>query len=174
MKKRSGELERKTEIISEPKGNEGIVGYAFVVADLLHYGHLNFLKQCKQHCDFLIVGVYTDELTATYKRVPIIPFWQRKELLKELKCIDMVVNVYLGERDQTYPMKRLVERGWKIKYLFHGSDWNLKDKDLVSAKNYIESIGGQLIQPPYTKGLNTTKIIDTIKRGGYLDENGKS
>ena len=50
------------------------VGYAFVVGDLLHYGHLNFLKECNKHCDFLIVGIYTDKLTETYKRRPIIPF----------------------------------------------------------------------------------------------------
>jgi len=163
-KEKSGELERNSEVIPTPTGNERIIGYAFVVADLLHYGHINFLRQCKKYCDFLIVGIYTDELTATYKRTPIIPFWQRKELLKELKCVDLIVNVYFGERDQTYPMRRLVEKGWKIKYLFHGSDWNLRDPDLISAKNYIESIGGELIQPPYTEGINTTMIIDIIKR----------
>ena len=166
--KRSGELERTFEVIPTPTGKEGIVGYAFVVADLLHYGHVNFLRQCKKHCDYLIVGIYTDELTATYKRVPICPFWMRKEVLKELKCVDLIVNVYKGERDQTYPMKRLVDRGWKLSFLFHGSDWNLNDPDLASAKAYIESIGGQLIQPPYTEGISTSELIKKIR--GKNDE----
>lgn len=75
----------------------------------------------------------------------------------------MVVKVNVGERDQTYPMKRLVEAGWKLKYLFHATDWNAKkDKDLISAKKYIESLGGELIQPPYTKGISTTQIIKKI------------
>jgi glycerol-3-phosphate cytidylyltransferase len=160
---RSGELEKITEIIPSPTGKEGTVGYAFVVADLLHYGHINFLRQCKKYCDFLIVGIYTDELAKTYKRMPIIPFWMRKECLKELRCVDLVVNVYKGERDQSYPMQRLVKIGWNIKYLFHGDDWNLKDRDLLSAKSYIESIGGELIQPPYTPGISTTWIIKKLK-----------
>jgi len=149
--------------IPKPSGNEGIVGYTFVVGDLFHYGHLNHLRKCRRYCDFLIVGVYTDELTMEYKRKPIFPFRERIELIKALKLVDMVVKVNAGERDQTYPMKRLVEAGWKLKILFHANDWDAKkDKDLVSAKNYIESIGGELIQPPYTKGVSTTQIIKKI------------
>lgn len=151
------------------KPPEIIVGYAFVVGDLLHYGHINFLRQCKHHCGFLIVGVFTDELTAQYKRKPIMPYEQRAEIIRELKMVDMVVKV--NKRNQAIPMKRLVKAGWRIKYLFHGTDWKPeKDKDLKAAKEYIESIGGELIQPPYTRGVNTTSIIEKrmkeiIKRG---------
>lgn len=150
-------------MVSKPKGNEGIIGYAFVVGDLLHYGHMNFLRQCKLYCDFLIIGVFTDELTMQYKRKPVIPFKQRMETIKGLRMVDMTIKV--NKRDQTYPMKRLAEAGWKIKYLFHGTDWSPeKDQDLKSAKEYIESIGGKLIQPPYTEGISTSLIIEKILR----------
>lgn len=139
------------------------VGYAFVVGDLLHYGHLHFLKECKKHCDFLIVGVYTDELTQTYKRRPIILFEERIELIQALKPVDMVVTVH--DRDCTHMLKYLTEEGWKIKYLFHGTDWNPEeDEDFRESKEYIESIGGQLVQPLYYEGRTSTMIIDDILR----------
>lgn len=133
------------------------VGYAFVVGDLLHYGHINFFRQCKKYCDFLIVGVYTDELTMTYKRKPIIPFEQRIELIRELKTVDMVATV--KDKDCTPMLEYLTNNHWKIRYLFHGDDW----KD-VEGRDYIESIGGKLILIPYTEGINTTMIIDKIRR----------
>lgn len=160
-KKRDGN--RDWNKVPKPRGNEGVVGYAFVVGDLLHWGHLNFLRRCKRHCDFLVVGVYTDELTMEYKRKPIFPFWQRIDLIGSFKIVDMVIKVKAGERDQSYPMRRLFNAGWKIKYLFHGDDWNpKKDPDMRSAKRFIEERGGKLIQPPYTQGISTTTIIKRI------------
>ena len=148
-----------------------IVGYAFVVGDLLHYGHLNFVRQCKKYCDFLIVGVYTDELTMTYKRKPIISFEQRLALVKALKLINMVIKV--ENRNCTPMLKKLTKDSWKLSFLFHGDDWNLKtDKDLQKSKEYIESIGGKLVLIPYTKGINTTKIINKIGRQ-YCDKRNK-
>lgn len=137
------------------------VGYAFVVGDLLHYGHLHFLKECKKHCDFLIVGVYTDKLTQTYKRRPIIPFEERIELIQALKPVDMVVTVH--NRNCSHMLKFLTEDGWKIKYLFHGTDWNPEaDDDFKKSKEFIESIGGQLVQPQYYNGRTSTMIINEI------------
>jgi len=138
-----------------------VIGYAFIVGDLLHYGHLRFLKKCKEYCSFLIVGVFTDELCKSYKRKPIIPFKQRIELIDALKVVDLVIKV--EDKDQTIPMMRLVAKGFTPTYLFHADDWKLKEHpDLVSAKKYIESINGKLIQPSYTNGISTTHIINKI------------
>ena len=142
--------------------NNAKVGYAFVVGDLLHIGHLKFLQKCKNYCDFLIVGVYVDELVASYKRKPIIPFEERLEIIKELRIVDMVIPVY--DRDCTPALKKLMEKGWKIEFLFHGDDWSPDDPDLKKSRKYIESIGGKLIQPPYYWGRTTTDIIKEIVR----------
>ena len=150
-------------------GDNVKVGYAFVVGDLLHIGHLKFFQKCKKHCDFLIVGVYIDELVASYKRKPIIPFEERIELVKELRIIDMVIPVY--DRDCTPALRKLTEEGWKIEFLFHGDDWSPNDPDLKKSREYIESIGGKLIQPKYYEDVSTTKIIKEIinryEKGGF-------
>ena len=143
-----------------------IAGYAFVVGDLLHYGHLRFFKKCKEHCEYLIVGVYTDELTMTYKRKPIIPFEERIEMIAALRIVDEVRKV--ENKDTTPMLKRLVKEGYNVKYLFHGTDWAPEE---VLGREYIESIGGELVQPPYGPTedddiiwLSTTGIIEKIRR----------
>lgn len=152
------------------KYRKGVIGYAFVVGDLLHYGHLHFLKECKKHCDYLIVGVYTDELTASYKRQPIIPFDERIELIQSLRQVDMVVTVH--DRSCVPMLRQLREDGWNIHVLFHGTDWNAnKDPDLMKSKAYIESVGGELIQPQYYEGRTTTMIIEEILRREKDGEN---
>jgi len=146
------------------------VGYAFVVGDLLHYGHLHFLEECKKYCDFLIVGVYTDELTETYKRKPIIPFKERFALIQALRPVDMVVAV--RDRSCVPMLKQLREEGFDVKVLFHGTDWNPEvDRDLNDSKEYIESIGGKLIQPEYYVGRTTTGVIEEIIRREKNGEN---
>ena len=53
-------------------------GYTTGVFDLFHIGHLNILKKAKEQCDFLIVGVSTDELVESYKhKTPIVPYDER-------------------------------------------------------------------------------------------------
>ena len=149
------------------------VGYAFVVGDLLHYGHLRFFRKCRQHCDYLIVGVYTDELTMTYKRKPIVSFEERIELVGALRIVDETRRV--ENKDATPMLKKLVKEGYNVKYLFHGTDW-----DDVPGKDYIESIGGELIQPPYgpteedtVNWLTTTKRIEKMAKM-CMDEARKS
>jgi len=140
-----------------------IVGYAFVVGDLFHYGHLRFLYECKKHCNFLIVGVYTDKLAASYKRVPIYNITERLAIFEELRCIDRTVLVH--HRSCVPMLKKLIEEeGINVEILFHGNDWDLKDPDLLESKTYIESKGGRLVQPRYYAGRSTTSILVEIIR----------
>lgn len=120
-------------------------------------GHLKFFQKCKDYCDYLIVGVYTDKLAASYKRKPVIPFEERLEMVKALKPVDMVVKV--ESKDCTPMLKKLTEEGWKISFLCHGSDW-----ENVEGREYIESIGGKLILTPYYPKQNSTKIIEECKK----------
>ncbi len=133
-----------------------IIGYCWVAGDLFHYGHLHFLRECKKHVDFLIVGVLLDDVIESYKREPIIPFEERIEILGAIREVDLVVPQ--STYDTVPTMKKLVDDGYNIKVLLHGDDW-----DRIPGKTWIEKRGGQVIQPKYYKDQNTTKIIKKIR-----------
>ncbi|HXF90872.1 MAG TPA: adenylyltransferase/cytidyltransferase family protein [Candidatus Nitrosotenuis sp.] len=68
-----------------------LVGGCF---DLLHYGHLNFLKSAKSHGKILVVALESDESISQHKNIPSIHTQQqRAEILAELKCVDYVIQL---------------------------------------------------------------------------------
>lgn len=69
-----------------------IIGYTTGVYDMFHIGHLNVIKNAKKQCDYLIVGVSTDDLVRKEKgKTPVIPFQERMEIVSALKYVDKVV-----------------------------------------------------------------------------------
>jgi len=133
------------------------VGYAFVVADLFHVGQLRHLRLAKRLCDFLIVGVLTDEAVTSYKREPIIPFRERVDIINALDFVDMVIRQ--EGRDPTQTLKDLVRDGWDVELLIHGDDW-----PEIPGSDYVKSIGGRVVRTPYGVSMNsTTKIIEKIR-----------
>src|SRR5690554_2800826 len=68
-----------------------IIGYTTGVFDLFHIGHLNILKRAKSQCDYLIVGVTTDELSLSRKgKTPVIPLIERMEIVRNISFVDEV------------------------------------------------------------------------------------
>ena len=76
-------------------------GYVQGTFDLFHVGHLNLLRRAKERCDYLIVGVVTDELNKIYKnRLPIIPYEDRAAIVEAIKFVDEVISVSPGHDDK--------------------------------------------------------------------------
>ena len=68
------------------------IGYTTGVFDMFHVGHLNLIKRAKLECDYLIVGVSTDELVWKKKKEPIIPFVERLAIVEHIEFVDEVVQ----------------------------------------------------------------------------------
>ena len=97
------------------------IGYTTGVYDMFHIGHLNILKRAKEQCDYLIVGVSTDDVVKSYKnKTPIIPFEERIAIVQELKCVDKAVP-------QNNMNKMEAWEKLHFNALFHGSDWKGSD-----------------------------------------------
>lgn len=93
------------------------IGYTAGAFDLFHIGHLNLLKRAKENCNYLIVGVTTDELIETTKgHKPAIPLAERMEILKACKYVDEVVI-------QDDLDKILAWEKFHYNILFSGDDW---------------------------------------------------
>lgn len=133
-----------------------IIGYTTGVYDMFHIGHLNLLKRAKEQCDFLIVGVSTDELVQKEKnKTPVIPFSERCEIVAALRYVDKVVP-------QIDKNKLDAWKKYHFDRMFVGSDW----KGSVQWKLFEEQfrpLGVEIIYLPHTDGISSTALTNLIK-----------
>lgn len=132
-----------------------VVGYTTGVFDLFHVGHLNILKRAKENCDWLIVGVSTDELVETYKNhAPVISYNERVEIVKAIRYVDEVVPQVSMDK---------VKAWHELHYnkLFHGNDWkgSLMYNEIEAN---LEKLGVEIVYFPYTQGTSSTKINNAL------------
>jgi len=121
----------------------------FGTFDLLHIGHINILKRCKEYGDKLIVGISTDKLN--YDKKKRYPIYNETDRLNIIKSITYVDDVFLEE---SLELKReyIIKKNADI--LIMGDDWKGKF-------DYLNDIC-QVIYLPRTKEISTTKVIDKI------------
>ena len=132
------------------------IGYASGVYDLFHVGHLNMLRNAKSLCDKLIVGVTTDELVSYKNKKAVIPFHERLEIVRNIKCVDAVVP-----QEDMNKMKQ-----WeKLKFdvIFVGDDWYNTDKWKEFEIDF-KKVGVQIVYFPYTKGISSTKLNKILNK----------
>ena len=133
-----------------------IIGYTTGVYDMFHIGHLNVIRNAKAKCDYLIVGVSTDELVQKEKnKTPVIPFEERCEIIKAIKYVDEVVP-------QVDKNKFGAWEKYKFDKMFVGSDWQGTD----AWKRYEEQFapyGVEIVYLPHTDGISSTKLTEFIK-----------
>lgn len=129
------------------KSNKLITGYAYVVADIFHIGHLKHLQRCKKFCDILIVGVLTDGATMEKKPKPIISYKERLKIVKNIKCVDKAII------QKTYSPLSNAQK-LKADILFE-SESHTKEA-IKDAKKTMK--GAKVIVLPYYKPQSSTAI----------------
>jgi glycerol-3-phosphate cytidylyltransferase len=132
-----------------------IIGYTTGVFDMFHVGHLNILKRAKEQCDYLIVGVTTDELCQSYKnKMPIVPYDERKAIVEAIKYVDKVVPQ--EDRDKFAAWQRI-----GFNKMFVGDDW--KGKPLfVEVERRLAEHGVEVVYFPYTKGTSSSILREKV------------
>jgi glycerol-3-phosphate cytidylyltransferase len=132
------------------------IGYTTGVFDLFHVGHLNILRRAKEQCEFLIVGVSTDELVMEYKnKKPVIPYVDRAEIIEGIKYVDMVVPQVNRDKFSAW-------ENHKFDAMFVGDDW--KGSPLFSeVERKFKNVGVEIVYFPYTKGVSTTELKHQIQ-----------
>ena len=134
--------------------------YIGLSADLIHKGHINIISEGSKLGN-VIVGLLTDEAIASYKRLPLISYDERKIVVENLKGVDKVVPQ--TTLDYVSNLKK-----FKPDYVVHGDDWKVGVQKEVR-KRVIETLntwGGKLIEPQYTKGVSSTDLISAVKALG--------
>lgn len=138
-----------------------IIGYTTGVYDMFHIGHLNVIRRAKEQCDYLIVGVSTDELVRQEKgKTPVIPYEERTQIVAALKYVDQVVP-------QTDKNKLAAWERLGFDKMFVGSDWK-GTPQWEEFERQFAPFGVQIVYLPHTDGISSTQLTEIIKT--ILDE----
>lgn len=133
-----------------------IIGYTTGVFDLFHIGHLNILKTAKEHCDYLIVGVTTDELCWKLKnKKPIISFNERQLIVESIRYVDKVVEQNVIDEISDW---RLL----KFNKIFKGSDWKDSEK-WIKLREEFKKINVEVQFFDYTENTSSSLIREILE-----------
>ena len=133
------------------------IGYTTGVFDLFHIGHLNILKRARLECDYLIVGITTDELAMSVKgEKPFIPFEERMEIVESIKFVDEVVP-------QTSYNKMEAWNKLKFDRMFVGDDWK-GTKEWIQIEKDFSKYNVEIIYFSYTTHTSSTILRDILKK----------
>lgn len=132
------------------------IGYTTGVYDMFHIGHLNIIKGAKSQCEYLIVGVSTDQLVMECKnKQPVIPFVERMEIVKSICYVDEVVPQFNKDKMEAW-------NKYHFDVIFVGSDW--KGTALWNKfEEEFKRIGVDIVYLPHTDGISSTQLTQFIK-----------
>lgn len=132
-----------------------IIGYTAGTFDMFHIGHLNLLKNARSRCDYLIVGVNSDQLVYEYKgKKAIVPLEERLEIVRSLRFVDEVIKVDSLDK----------KISWNLKHydlLFIGDDWKGNPRWEATVKE-MKQYGVETVFLPHTQGTNSTLLREKL------------
>jgi len=134
-----------------------IIGYTTGVYDMFHIGHLNILRRAREQCDFLIVGVSTDELVQHDKnKTPIIPFDERIQIVEAIKYVDQVVPQV--DKNKFGAWEKL-----HFNKMFVGSDWQGSPQWNAFEEQFAK-VGVEIVYLSHTDGISSTILRDKLNK----------
>lgn len=121
--------------------------------DLLHYGHINLLKRAKEHGDYLIVGLSTDEFNWNEKeKKTYFSFEKRKQLLEAIRYVDLVIP------ENGWEQKVTDIQNYHVDTFVMGNDWEGKFDFLADDTN------AEVIYLPRTPEISTSQIKQDLNK----------
>jgi rfaE bifunctional protein nucleotidyltransferase chain/domain len=148
-------LEAALELVARERAAGRRIVFTNGVFDLLHPGHLRYLRKARALGDLLIVGINSDRSVRANKGGdrPLTPEAERAEVLAALDDVDAVVVF-----DEDTP-HRLIE-ALQPDVLVKGADWAA---DAIVGRDIVEGRGGRVVRVPVEAGYSTTRIVEKIR-----------
>lgn len=132
------------------------IGYTQGTYDLFHVGHLNLLNNAKMQCDYLVVGVNSDELVREYKnKITNIREEDRAKIVYSIKGVDKVIIAKTLD-------KNIMHDIINFDAIFIGDDWKGNPR-WEKTQVELSKIGVDVVYLPHTNGISTTEIIRKIE-----------
>ena len=134
--------------------------YVGITGDMIHPGIINIIQQGAKY-GRLIVGLLSNTAIATHKRIPYLTYEQRKAVIENIKGVSEVVP----QEEWSY-----VPNLEKLKpdYIIHGDDWKTNYLKGIREEVFevMKKIGGEVIEIPYTKGINSSQLFENTTNNG--------
>ncbi|MBI4717945.1 MAG: bifunctional heptose 7-phosphate kinase/heptose 1-phosphate adenyltransferase [Planctomycetes bacterium] len=159
---RNGKLRTVEDLVAEltiRRDRGETVAFTNGCFDILHAGHVEYLRRCREQASLLVVGLNSDSSVRAQAKGtnrPINAFEHRAAVLGALECVDYVVRF-----DEPEPEALI--RKVRPDVLIKGEDWARKG---VVGRQFVESTGGKVVLLPLVEGLSTTGLIERIRREG--------
>lgn len=133
-----------------------IIGFTAGAFDMFHVGHLNLIKNAKARCDYLIVGVNTDDLIAEYKhKKAVVPLDERLQIVEAIKYVDEVIPIETLDKEVIWKRK-------KFDVVFIGDDWKGSVR-WNETEQAMKKYGVEVIYLPYTTGTTSTLLREKLR-----------
>lgn len=130
------------------------IGYTQGVYDMFHIGHLNLLNHAKEYCDYLIVGVNSDQLVQSYKhKIPVINERERRIIVSNIKAVDECIIA------ETLDKKSMLNE-LHFDVIFIGDDWKGNPR-WEETRAEMALVGVDVVFLPHTDGISST-ILETV------------
>ena len=141
--------------VKELKSSGVRIGFTNGCFDILHVGHIRYLKKARIECDALILGVNSDRSVRALKgsERPVNSEAARAEVLAELSCVDLI-TVF----DEDTPLDLIKEVMPDL--LFKGGDWKAEE---IVGSDEVKMNGGSVKVVPFEEGYSTTGIIERMR-----------
>jgi len=133
-----------------------IISYSYGILDLFHYGHLIALKKAKEGCDLHVVGLLSDSASRSWVGNIVSSEAERRAVLESISCVDWVMPQ--ENLDPTDNLK-------KLHFIFPEAEITLFRGDgitVISAKEYLTSIGGKVQTLDYYDRLSPMEILKAL------------
>ena len=134
--------------------------YLGMIADIMHPGLINIINEGAKYSDG-IIDLFTDKAIATHKRLPYLTYEQRETVVRSINGVADVVP----QDDWSY-VPNLVK--YKPDYIIHGDDWLEGPDKYIRDEVFkvMESLGGKVIEIPYTKGISSSGLAEELESLG--------
>ena len=143
--------------VERARGDNKTIVFTNGVFDILHPGHVRYLRDARALGDVLIVGVNSDRSAKAQGKAadrPINPEGERCEVLAALASVDAVV---VFDEDTPHEIIGLIQPDILVK----GADWGA---NAIVGRDIVEARGGKVVRIPVAEGYSTTKILDRVRR----------
>lgn len=150
------DLQQAERLVARWRGEGRSVVFTNGVFDILHPGHLRYLRAAGAEGDRLVVGMNSDRSVRANKGEgrPVNPEGERAEVLSALACVDAVV---IFDEDTPAAIIRRLQPDVLVK----GADW---PADQIVGRDTVEARGGRVVRMPVEQGYSTSAIIERVRR----------